>query len=263
VRKFKVAEVSEKELEDLVRQAPESIEEGLRFVDHQAFTPRGPLDVLLVDSGNALVVAELKVVGDDAMLMQGVDYYDYLLRNLHGFAHAYKQHNIDPTQEPRLLLVAPSFSVTLLNRVKWISVPVSLFTFQCVEFEDTKGEKVIVCKETAAPAAPPLVVVYQIDAKFNYITDDEMRDLARLFVETVRAWDPQRTLVEATKYDISIKLSGRALVYLGPRRKHFVIYACDEEGKWVPYPANNEADLRAVIPLVRASFDRIAGSQRT
>ena len=64
-------EILERDLEELVRQAPEHIEKGLRFVDHQRETDRGPLDVLLVDSGHSLAVAELKVVESDDMLWQG------------------------------------------------------------------------------------------------------------------------------------------------------------------------------------------------
>ena len=84
MKKYQSIEISEKQLEDLIRQAPENIEPGLRYIDHQRFTNRGPLDVLMVDSGNALVVAELKVVEEDSMLVQGIDYYDYITRNLEG-----------------------------------------------------------------------------------------------------------------------------------------------------------------------------------
>ena len=53
------------------------------------------------------------MVEDDSMLVQGIDYYDYITRNLEGLARAYKSKNIsiDPTQKPRLFLIAPSFSV--------------------------------------------------------------------------------------------------------------------------------------------------------
>jgi RecB family endonuclease NucS len=78
LKKYNTVIVSEAQLEDLVRQAPELIEDGMQFVDHQRSTTQGRLDVLLVDSGQALVVAELKVVEDDGMLVQGLDYYDYI-----------------------------------------------------------------------------------------------------------------------------------------------------------------------------------------
>jgi len=107
---YRIVQVTEAELEELVRRAPDKLEEGLRFIDHQVATERGRLDVLLLDSDNALVVVELKVVEDDGMLVQGIDYYDYVRSSLSAFALAYKQHAIDPSKEPRLFLVAPSFS---------------------------------------------------------------------------------------------------------------------------------------------------------
>ena len=259
MKKYRVADVSEAELEDLVRQAPGLIEDGLKFVDHQAFTARGPLDVLMVDSGRALVVAELKVVEDDGMLVQGIDYYDYVLQNLDGFVRAYRQHKVDPKQEPRLFLVAPSFSVTLLNRIKWVSMPVSLFTVQCIEFGDDKGNKVPVYKEVAAPTAPERPEAYSLEDRYNYITDGKIRQLALQLVEKIREWDSERVLVEPTKYDISVKTSGRVVASIGPRRKHFIVAVNDAEGKWSSYPINSEADSEVVVPLVRANFDRIRG----
>jgi RecB family endonuclease NucS len=48
MRKYIVADVSERQLEDLVRQAPDLIEAGLRFVDHQAFTTNSEADLEIV-----------------------------------------------------------------------------------------------------------------------------------------------------------------------------------------------------------------------
>lgn len=62
--KYKHVDVSEQQLEDLVRQYVDLIEEGLIYVHHQRITGSGRLDVLLVDSGHSLVLAELKVVED-------------------------------------------------------------------------------------------------------------------------------------------------------------------------------------------------------
>ena len=260
MRRYQVIEMSEKGLEDWIRRAPEFIEAGLKFVDHQAFTTRGPLDVLLVDSGSALIVAELKVIEDDTMLVQGIDYYDYVLRNLDGFARAYQQHNIDIKQQPRLFLFAPSFSVTLLNRIKWIDIPISLFTFQCVEFEDAKGDVPPIYQRIDSPDLPdPYEGGYRLDDRYNYITDTNIRGLAQKLVEDIQGWDSQRVSVEATKYDISIRLSGRVFAYIGPRRKHFMVYTNDTEGKLTGYSINSEAAIEAVNPLLLANFNKIGG----
>lgn len=63
--------------------------------------------------------------------------------------------------------------------------------------------------------------------------------------------------MEPTKYDISIKVSGRLIAYIAPRRKHFMVYTNDAEGKWTGYQINSETDLNTVKPLVRTNFDKI------
>jgi hypothetical protein len=260
MKRYHPVEVSEAQLEDLVRQAPDLIEVGLDFVDHQAFTERGPLDVLMVDSGRALVIAELKVGEDDGMLVQGIDYYDYVVRNLDGYARAYSQHRIDPKQEPRLFLIAPSFSVSLLNRIKWIQIPVSLFTYQCIEFAETKAEIAPVYHEITAPGLPEVKPqAYSLEERYAYITDAKVRALAQQSVAEIQAWDTQKVLVEAIKYAISIKFNGKVLAYLEPRRKHFLLTTFNADGKWTPQPINSETDYGTVMPMARAYFERLRG----
>lgn len=74
MKPYKKIDVSEAALEDLVRRYASLIEDGLVYVDRQKPTGGGRLDVLMVDSGKSLVVGELKVVQDDGMLLQGLDY---------------------------------------------------------------------------------------------------------------------------------------------------------------------------------------------
>jgi hypothetical protein len=136
VKTYTKADVSEQQLEDLVRVHAGLIEEGLVYVDHQKPAAGGLLDVLMVDSGRALVVAELKVVQDDEMLLQGLDYYDYVSSHIESFSRLYKAHSIDPTQQVRLILVAPSFSQSVVNRCKWLSIKVSLFTYTCLKLSE-------------------------------------------------------------------------------------------------------------------------------
>ena len=177
MKKYKTIEVSEKQLEELIRKSPELIEDGLKYVDHQKITDRGPLDVLFVDSGNALVVAELKINEDDAMLVQAVDYYDYITTNIEGFARAYKENKVDPIQKPRLFLIAPSFSVPLLNRCKWIDIPISLYSFQCIAFEDNLKEIIPIFKEITFPSRIQPVEVYNLEERYNYITDGKIKKM--------------------------------------------------------------------------------------
>ena len=256
MKKYKTIEVSEKQLEELIRKSPEQIEDGLKYVDHQKITDRGPLDVLFVDSGNALVVAELKINEDDEMLVQAVDYYDYITTNIEGFARAYKENKVDPIQKPRLFLIAPSFSIPLLNRCKWIDIPISLYSFQCISFEDNLKEIIPVFKEITSPSRMQPVEVYNLEERYNYITDGKIRKMAQEFLTKIQNWDKDNILMEPTKYDISIKAFGRVLFYFGPRRKHFMIYTNDSENKWTGFRIHQEEDLEDVGILLRTNYER-------
>jgi len=258
MRKYKVIEIQEKDLEEIVRKSPDCIEQGLDYVDHQKRTERGPLDVLFVDSGSSLVVAELKAVEDDSMLIQGIDYYDYITRNVEGYARAYKTKNfaIDPIQKTRLFLIAPSFSVFLLNRCKWIDIPISLFTFQCIAFEDNPKEIIPIFKEVTMPSRPQLIEIYTLEQRLNYITDKDTRTLLDKLLNEIKEWDKENILIEPLKYDISIKVSGRVFAYIGPRRKHFIVFTFDTDEEWKGFQINSEVDLEDVKPLLRSSYEK-------
>lgn len=255
MKKFRKVSVSEQELEDLVRCHAEEIEAGLTFVDHQKAAAGGRLDVLLVDSGKALVVAELKVTEDDGMLIQCLDYYDDVSTHVEFLARSYKAHAIDPAQEVRLFLIAPTFSQTLVNRCKWFKAPISLFTYFCVKAE---GEDDIVpfFTEQQIPVPPEPPEVATIEGHLNSITDTGVRAEVAALVEEIRNWKPGNTSVDPIKYSISMKVNGHLFAYLHPRRKHYIIGTYDADDNWKDYPVKGKDDLAAVESIMKAAMER-------
>ena len=256
MRKYSVVDVSEKQLEEMIRQSPESIEDGLRYIDHQKRTERGPLDVLFADSGNALIVAELKVTEADGMLVQGIDYYDYMASNIEGFARAYKHEKIDPRQRPRLFLISPSFSISLLNRCKWIDIPISLFIFRSIMLENDTKDIMPVFNEIIVPSKNPIVELYTIEERLDYITNTGVRKTVEELLKEIQSWDKDRILIEPLKYEISIKVSGRVFSYIGPRRRHFTISTYDNEDKWTSFPIHQAGDLEGAKILMKNSYEK-------
>ncbi len=253
--KYKKVDVSEQQLEDIIRHSSDLIEEGLIFVDHQKQAAGGRLDVLFVDSGHSLVVAELKVIEDDGMLFQCLDYYDHVAARIETYARLYQNHNIDPTQPVRLLLNAPNFSQALVNRCKWIDAPISLFTYSCIKLE--KSDDILpVFSEQAIPSPPETVVVHKLDDQLSYITDEGVRAGVSKVLEQIKQLKPGRISIDALKYAISLKVDGRVFAYLHPRRKHYIISTYNADDNWTDYPIKGEDDLGAVMPLVMASIER-------
>ncbi len=100
----------ESELEAILTENPSVIEEGLSVIDTQVITNSGRLDILGLDSGKVLVVIELKIEASDEMLWQTLDYYDWVFRNIDTVKRLYAGSDIDYSQTPRLMLIAPGFS---------------------------------------------------------------------------------------------------------------------------------------------------------
>lgn len=255
MKKYTIEKVKEKQLEDLIRRAPDLIEPGLRFIDNQIATDRGPLDILFVDNGNALVVSELKIVENDNMLFQGIDYYDFISKNLEAYARAYSNYDVDPRQSLRLMLIAPSFSSSLLKRVKWINLPISLVRYQCLKFEDS-DEIIPVYTSIEAPSIPEQVSVYNIEDRYNWITDKKIRLIAKKAVSDIKDWDSERINVSPTKNDISIKASGTVISYLAPRRNNFLLYTYDD-GDWKGFKVSNNEEKEVAMTYIRKYFDEL------
>ena len=255
MKPYKKVDVSEQQLEDLVRRHAGTIEEGLTYVDRQRAAAGGRLDVLLVDSGKSLAVAELKVVQDDGMLMQGIDYYDYLSAHVETFARLYKAHNIDPTQEVRLFLIAPSFTQTLINRCKWIDVPISLFTFHCLRF-DGEEDLVPVFAEQAIPTSPEVVEVTLLKDHLDYITDTQVQSKASALLDEIKNWTPGSISLDPIKDAISMKVNGRVFAYFYARRQRYLLATYNDQDEWTQYSIKCHEDLAKVKPIMKAAMER-------
>jgi len=252
---YKKANVSERELEDLVRRYTGMIEEGLVYVDHQREAADGRLDVLMVDSEHSLVVAELKIVEDDGMLLQGLDYYDYVATHVETYSRLYKDYSIDPTQEVRLLLIAPSFSQTLINRCKWLTLQVSLFTFTCLKFEG-QDEVIPIFSEQLISMPPPPPAIPTIEEHLAYIMDEAVRCSVMALLEEIKNWKPGDITLEPIKHAISMKVNNRVFAYLDTRQKHYLIETYNAESEWTVYGIKSEEQLASAKALVKSAMER-------
>ncbi len=257
MKKYSVVAIKENTLEELVRHYADKIETGLKYISHQRKTDRGRLDVIMVDSGGSLVIAELKIAEDDDMLEQGIDYYDYISGNIEGFSRAYKEFHIKPEQRPRLLFIAPSFSVTLLNRCKWIDIDISLYTFNCISLENDEDIIPVFTPVNIPKVLETIEEPKSIDKILEYITDINVRNTAKELLMEVQNWDKQNISVEPIKYDVSMKISGRVFAYLSPRRRFFGFYTYDPEDKWGWFPVIQADDLATSKTILRSNIDKL------
>jgi hypothetical protein len=188
------------------------------------------------------------------MLFQGLDYYDYVSTHREAFARLYKTYAPDPAQQVRLLLIAPSFSPTLVNRCKWIDVPLSLFTFTCIKF-DGSDEIIPVFTEHEIPSAPEPPKILQLPDHLTYITDDAARSRASRLLDEVKAWKAGRIALDAVKSGISLKVDGHVFAYFYPRRKYFMIATYNSENTWTDYPVHGDDEIPKSVALMMAAME--------
>jgi len=255
---YDYVDISEKELEHLIQIYPGKIEDGLKFIDHQKKTERGPLDVLFVDSGNALTVSELKVVEDDNMLFQGIDYYDDVNSNLESLARLYGKINvkIDPSQTPRLILIAPSFSINLIKRCTWIEIPISLYSFKCIKTDNSSDIIPIFHEITIPSKSRPTIEVYSIEDRLNYIKDKVAKNRFINMLNQVKELDGKNIISDALKNAISVKASGKVLAYFCPRRDYFLVSTYDHDSVWKDFKIYSDEDISEIFSLIKEYFEK-------
>jgi len=73
----------------------------------------------------------------------------------------------------------------------------------------------------------------------------------------IKSWNNENILIEPTKNDISLKISGRVFSYFAPRRRHFVVYTYNSEKKWTGYPIHEKEDLEPVRVLLKKNIERL------
>lgn len=174
---------SERELMSLIKSSPESVERGLKVLTDGFPAERGAIDLLCVDSGKILTIAELKIWEDDSMLLQALRYYDIIVQNVYGIAKLYPKAEVDEKEEPRVILIAPSFSETLKKVTKYLDIALDLIEYDAVE---VNGKKEIICRLIDIGAPPKPSIQRSIEDHLSYITDEKVREVCRTIIDKIK-----------------------------------------------------------------------------
>ncbi|MGB9615325.1 MAG: endonuclease NucS domain-containing protein [Fervidobacterium sp.] len=225
--RIKEIKVDEKELEKLLLDNPESIEEGMKILGHQVPTDSGPLDILAIDSDGILTVIELKSEIDDKQLDQGVRYYDWARSNIEWISRSYS-NKVDVNQEPRLILIAPSFSENLKKVAKYVDVSLDLMEYHVIQISD--GEKDVLCTPIEIEMRPePLV----IPTKEEHLKHIENVSIKQLCEECLKQLEEKKIEVRPIEnYWFSIWYGGKRFMYLGCKKRFFVCEIQRSDGTW-------------------------------
>jgi len=250
--KLPLVELSELELEDLIVQEPSVIEDGFKVVAHQWPTDSGPLDILGVDAEGTVAVVELKVKEDDGQIIQALRYYDYISDNLVAIAHYFSsdEFHVSDQEEPRLILVAPSFSRTLRRICKYLDVEIDLKEYRAYRLPS--GEIALAITTIEIEDEKTKLRIYPtLEQKLERIQNEKMRELAKRFLEELERMGYEKKMVKDEW--ISLWYKGRRIAYLGCKRKFFVIETSTHEG-WKRFRIESEEDYTKKLDLLKSKI---------
>jgi hypothetical protein len=120
---------SEAELHMIVEADLDAVEEGLVLLQHEYPSGKGIVDFLCVDSGNRLVVIEVKLHEDENVLFQALRYFGDVDRDRFVIANLFSQHAIDPEQSPRIIIIAETISEDIRRLSTLVYCPRALTEF--------------------------------------------------------------------------------------------------------------------------------------
>jgi RecB family endonuclease NucS len=128
---------SKNELEELVAKEINVIDERLTFID-RVLTETGKI-ILCHDKDGRLVIVEPRLFQDDKALFDGLRYLDHYDSEMSTLKVDDEKNKVKRDDQPRLILVAPSFSDDILRVVRHMATQISLYEWEYLKMGDTKG----------------------------------------------------------------------------------------------------------------------------
>ncbi|MEM2146999.1 MAG: endonuclease NucS [Candidatus Bathyarchaeia archaeon] len=137
----KISVESRKELEQMIISDISIVEKGLTVIcNNVPISDKTSLDVLCHDSNGQLVILQLNVQEDDALLLQGLQSLDFVDKFKSFLKATYNKHKIDDKEKPRLIMIAPSFSDAVRRAVESMKgIRIDLYEWEYLKLGDHKG----------------------------------------------------------------------------------------------------------------------------
>ena len=146
------------EMASLVEANLPGLEEGLSVLERRFPAGQVPVDLVVTDSRERLVLVILGSGSNPALLLQGLEAYGWCRENGALLARLLPGARIDTAVPPRLFLLAPRFADSLRRTARYLG-PLSpvLVECRCLEVNGERGicfEPVEGNVEAAPPPAP-------------------------------------------------------------------------------------------------------------
>lgn len=218
----------ERKLEHYIINNPKCIQDDLVILGHQIPTVGGKrIDILGVDSNGGLMVIELKTVEDDRMLMQGLEYVDWVNENADRIPDLFRrtETKIEPKIIPELILVAPSFSRTLITSSKYIIQDYcSVCLLEYIGLKDSTGKKGVYTREIPIKPIERPTERWNIDDYLDYFGNARIKQLFQDVIQTVQSYGTGIECNPTQSWYVALQYKGRNICTLSPRKEYFYLW---------------------------------------
>jgi hypothetical protein len=221
-RKFQRIELKETaELEPLLLKDIEVIEPGLSVLDNQLpTTDGGRPDILALDEDRTIVVIELKnETATVEHLDQAIRYYEWIKANLAWLGRPFPK--IDVQNDPRVLLIAPSFDDGIRRLIRYLTLNIELVTYVAIRDEVTR-EVGLLCDPLEIEPMRQAPITRSVEEIVAYCSDE----LINAQIKKVLVYLQQKGL-ESQPWKggrwpwLEFKMDGEGYCWLGVNRKSF------------------------------------------
>ncbi len=254
---------SEKELHGIIEKELDAIEEGLVCLKYEFTTGKGIPDFLCVDSGGRLVIIEVKLNEDENVLFQALRYYSIIEKDRYIISNMFSENNIDPEQDPRIIIIAERFSEDIKHLSTLVKPEVELLEYTTLTGRG--GDKGIVYHTVTLPIIdPPPSKPLSIDDHRKYLQKeslkiifDEMRDRIKNIGNEIDEYPTQGY--------VGYKFKGRQFAYIRPRRKSIELGAhiIDDDKQLLDYDGyiveTDSDDYGEHFKKIKSSFANLGG----
>jgi hypothetical protein len=118
------AAVSRERLAAALKEFAGALEDGLKAIDANIpCHPCGEIDVLGMSRTGQLTIIDAETAPNDALLLRAMGHFDWVVRNMPNLRRMYREHAVNFSLPPRLVLLAPQFSLLLQSAAHQITTP--------------------------------------------------------------------------------------------------------------------------------------------
>ncbi len=254
---------NEKELHGIIEKEFEALEEGLVLLKGEFSTNRGLLDFLCVDSGGKLAIVEVKLSEDENILFQALRYFSEIEKDRYVIAQIFPDQEIDPEQDPRIILIAERFSDDILRLSTLVQPDVELYEYTVLR--DTSDKRGIVYHQVSLPqVSDTLSRPRTIEDHKDYITDVALRDHVDKHRDSINKIGDGIDEYPTQDY-IGFRFRGRQFANISPHRRSFDLTAhvIGEKGKLLDYEfiriETGEEDYSEIMTKIVSAYINLGG----